>query len=288
MGEVDRNLKHAESPFSPPIDGRRHGSGSFSMVHFDLSCFDDRQSPIMLLDDFTVSSRPFGPHPHAGFSAITYVFEDSPGALRSRDSLGNDFTVGAGGIVWLQAGRGALHEETPNVTGRALHGAQIYVNLHAANKNLAPRTFCLQAGDVPHWSDAAGNCVRVLVGEYRCVTSPLVPTEPFSLFDLRVKSRVTVDLTAGHHSLLYARDAVTLSVLGETQKISAGQVVSVKGGNRLNIDSTADAKLLLLSGASIREPRHVEGSFILNHAEDMNEIISRYRSGEMGHLAPRR
>jgi hypothetical protein len=38
---------------------------------------DERPSPIAVLDDFRVCGRPFGPHPHAGSSALTYVFEDS-------------------------------------------------------------------------------------------------------------------------------------------------------------------------------------------------------------------
>lgn len=36
---------------------------------------------------------PFSAHPHAGFSAVTYVFDDSPGGVRSRTSDGADFIV---------------------------------------------------------------------------------------------------------------------------------------------------------------------------------------------------
>jgi redox-sensitive bicupin YhaK (pirin superfamily) len=53
---------------------------------------------------------PFCPHPHAGFGAVTYVLEDSPGDLRSRASSGIDI-VGPGGIVWTHAGNGVVHDE---------------------------------------------------------------------------------------------------------------------------------------------------------------------------------
>jgi hypothetical protein len=67
------------------------------------------------------------------------VFEDSPGDLRSRDSLGNDVVTGPGGIVWTQAGSGLLHEETPADPDRELHGLQVFVNLSSNNKLAAPQ-----------------------------------------------------------------------------------------------------------------------------------------------------
>ncbi|MGA2448264.1 MAG: pirin family protein [Polyangiaceae bacterium] len=96
----------------------RGGGGPFSVQSIDLRRLGGRASPVVVLDDFRVSRSPFGPHPHAGVSAITYVFRDSPGGLRNRDSLGGHVVVGPGGICWLQAGRGALHEELPAETAR--------------------------------------------------------------------------------------------------------------------------------------------------------------------------
>ncbi len=282
MPEPHRNDMRQGSPVSAPLTGHSHGNASFSMVHFDLSRLDDGRSPIMLLDDFRVSGRPFGPHPHAGFSAITYVFEDSPGALRSRDSLGNDLTVGAGGIVWLQSGRGALHEETPEEFGREIHGAQIYVNLHAANKALPPQTFWLQGSEVPSWRDEDGNVVRVVVGAYKEVSSPLLPAEAFNILDLHLQSSISVTLGSGSYSLIYARDAASVGVGAERLALRAGQVVAVYGDCEVSIRGQDGARLLLLSGASIHEPRHQEGPFILNHPAEMKDVILRYQRGEMG------
>ena len=42
--------------------------------------------------------------------------------------------VGPGGIVWFQAGSGAMHHEFPAEEGGGLHGAQIFVKLSAKNK----------------------------------------------------------------------------------------------------------------------------------------------------------
>lgn len=274
------------SVISKPLDGIGLGSGSFSAMRFETSRIDPGGLPIQLFDDFRVAGRPFGPHPHAGVSVLTYLFEDSAGALRNRDSLGHELTVGAGGIVWLQSGRGVLHEETPE-NDRALHGAQIYVSLTAANKASPPQTFWLGGEDVPVWSDADGNGVRVVVGTFGGIASPLVPAEPFDFLDLRVASTISIDLAASRIGLVYARDAAVLQAGDEEIALRPGQMVSVTGGTTLRVSAKGGARLLVLSGVADHAPRHSEGPFVLDHPRQLGEVVERYRRGEMGSLAPR-
>ena len=56
--------------------------------------------PFLNFDDFRMSVPTFPPHPHAGFSAVTYMFEDSPGAFINRDSLGDRSRIGPGALHW--------------------------------------------------------------------------------------------------------------------------------------------------------------------------------------------
>src|ERR1700750_2703623 len=85
--------------------------GFSSFLHVSLETPGVSESPVVVLNDFRVGSLPFCPHPHAGFGAVTYVPEDSPGDLRSRASSGIDLVVGPGGIVWTHAGSGVVHDE---------------------------------------------------------------------------------------------------------------------------------------------------------------------------------
>jgi redox-sensitive bicupin YhaK (pirin superfamily) len=186
--------------FSPVVASLTHGKkGDFSVKAIDIKELGKGASPVVVLDEFRVSSRPFPPHPHAGFSAVTYVFEDSPGGLHSRDSLGNDVVVGPGGIVWTQAGSGLIHHEVPAEVGRELHGLQLFVNLSKRNKLVSPQMFHLAAGDVPEWRSAAGGRVRVVVGSYEGVASPLVPAEPFNLLDVELHGEISARLEDGHN-----------------------------------------------------------------------------------------
>jgi len=275
--------------FSPVLPSRPSASGgTFSVQAIDLSALGDWGSPVLVLDHFRVTGRPFPPHPHAGFAAVTYVFEDSPGGLRSRDSLGNDVVTGPGGIVWTEAGRGLLHEEVPAETSRELHAVQIFVNLSSKNKLVAPRLLRLEGSEIPEWRSIAGDRVRALVGSFYGARSPLIPSEPFSLFDARVQDEISFILPEAHFSLIYVisgharvhtEDQASVELEGE-------QAVAVRGSGRVSVHSIRPAHVLILQGAEIHEPRFEYGGFIMNDRAQAVAAIERFRSGQMGQLEP--
>ena len=142
---------------SPVITTTSRSMGSLSVHSLELG--DGRADPVIVFDDFRVSGRPFGPHPHAGFSAVTYVLRESPGSLRNRDSLGGHAVVGPGGACWLEAGSGAEHEEIPADSGKPIHGHQIFVNLRSKHKASPPRSLSVHAEQVPIWRSDDGGAV---------------------------------------------------------------------------------------------------------------------------------
>jgi redox-sensitive bicupin YhaK (pirin superfamily) len=281
------------SQFSPVVGARqRQVPGFTSLLFVDLEELGVSASPLAVLDDFRVDGLPFSPHPHAGFAAVTYVFEDSPGELRSRASTGADLRVGPGGIVWTQAGSGIVHEEIPAVPGLELHGLQLFVNLSAANKLVAPEVLHLDRSEVPEWRCDAGDRVRVVVGAFDSVTSPLVPAEPFTLLDVHLRREVPFDLRAGHNAVVYVLNGTVLvDAEGHQQKVDGGQAVALRGcgsGERVGLAARQRAHVLILSGAQIREPVISQGPFIMNDAAQIEDAFARYRTGAMGHLTPLR
>jgi redox-sensitive bicupin YhaK (pirin superfamily) len=87
--------------------------------------------PYLAIDHFVISRPQFRPHPHAGFSAVTLMFEDSPGSISNRDSTGTHVTLDPGDLHWTQAGSGIVHEEVPSEPPTPCHGAQIFIDLPA-------------------------------------------------------------------------------------------------------------------------------------------------------------
>lgn len=138
---------------------RSHAPGFRSVSMRSEPSFD--LDPFLNVDFFVMSEPTFPPHPHAGFSAVTYLLPESRGSFRNRDSLGDTSTIGPGAIHWTQAGAGMMHEEIPSTPGVEGTGFQIFVNLPAAEKGIAPRALHADATHVPVAS-VDGALVRVL------------------------------------------------------------------------------------------------------------------------------
>jgi redox-sensitive bicupin YhaK (pirin superfamily) len=100
--------------------------------------------PIMMLDHIPLKvvkpgeiPEPDGSfaHPHRGIATFSYVLE---GALTHADSAGGHGTINAGGVQWMKAGNGIVHDEMIPAdlrkNGGTLHSFQFWVNLPAKNK----------------------------------------------------------------------------------------------------------------------------------------------------------
>ena len=247
----------------------------------------ERSSPVMVADDFRVTGRPFGPHPHAGFSAISYIFEDSTGKLRNRDSLGHELIIGPGGVCWLQAGSGGMHEEIPAENGKELHGLQVFVNLSAKNKFTPPKAMWLEPQKVPEWRSGAGDRVRVAVGSFGGVVSPLEPIEPFDLLDVELKHELTFSLKSGRNAVVFAQKGELVVRSGsEKRNVGAGQGLVMSGEGEAAFATTGGARFMLLSGVETKEPVVMQGPFIMNVRGEIQAAYQRFEAGLMGHLEP--
>lgn len=270
---------------SAPFSARAHDiDETFSVRSLNLPA--EHASPLMAVDDFRVSGRPFGPHPHAGFSAITYVFRDSPGRLRNRDSLGGHVVVAPGGLAWLQAGAGAMHEEIP--ADRAeLRGLQVFVNLSAKNKLAMPKSLSVAPEQVPQVT-TDGAKVFVVVGSFAGATSPLAPLEPFTLLDVALRRQLEVQLPRGNTAVVYVRRGQAVVHTGDTsQPLAPGEALSAFGGEgTLRVTTEQGAELVVLSGLELNEPVVAQGPFIMNDRAQLMAAFERYRAGSMGELEP--
>ena len=268
----------------------RANLGVLSVQMLDFHEQVELASPVVFLFHSRQRGGDFAPHPHAGCSAVSYVFEDSQTGLRTRDSLGNDFVIDPGGIAWSQAANGVIHEELPAQADRELHGVQIFVNLSSKNKLVSPQVFHFSASEVPEWRSDAGDGVRVVVGSFEGVSSPLVPAEPFTLLDVALRREIAFHLPTAHNALVYLLiGTVLIRAEGHEQEVAGGQALALHGidnGGRVTISAVQPAHFLILSGAEIREPVLMNGNFMMTEQTQIEAAIARYRAGDMGHLAP--
>ncbi|WP_066558609.1 pirin family protein [Croceicoccus bisphenolivorans] len=278
---------------TPVISAERADlGGAFSARRVEPGRFGDAADPVMGFDRYRMDAVTFAPHPHAGFSSISYLFEDSAGGLRNRDSLGHDFVVEPGGILWTQAGSGVMHDELPAQTGKQVHGLQIFINLSAANKDSAPRVMRLAADEVPLWTSERGSRLRIMVGNHAGIVSPLEPTEPVNLFDLNLTAgdEVTLPLAVGWDMLVYAESgSAQVHTDGGAASLASGDAVAAvahDADDSVRLVSQVGARLVILAGRALREPVVQHGPFIMNDEAGIRAAIARYQHGGMGVLEP--
>ena len=232
--------------------------------------------PFLMIDWFSMTKDPFGPHPHAGFSAVTWLLPRSEGGIHNRDTLGDDSTFGPGELHWFEAARGAMHNEQPNGPGPT-QGLQIFVNLPAALKHEPPKSYRGHARDIPV-VDVGGSKIRVVVGAFEGRTSPVVPSTPgVAILDVEVNGTVNIPIPRDHNAVVVTTSG-DVAVNGDHSNV----VLLDNDGDGVVLSGSGSA--VLLHGKPLNEPVFAGGPFVMSNSDDLNDAFARYRRGEMGKL----
>jgi redox-sensitive bicupin YhaK (pirin superfamily) len=237
--------------------------------------------PFIMVDHFRMSEPTFAPHPHAGFSAVTYLFDDSATGLVSRDSLGGEHVIPPGGVHWTLAGRGVMHDEFPAETGREAHGLQIFVNLPADQKLRAPGVMHLAPEQMPHRAGIGWRAVQVFGG-----AADLTLPSPTALSIVDIDAGASFDLALADDEQGFA---VIVQGGGRAADLplSAGRALSLPEGGRARIEADDALRLACFSGRPLREPVVRHGPFVMSDEGQIVAALQRFQSGGMGRLSAR-
>lgn len=281
---------------SAPIAGHDMAiSDVFQAKHFGEQEFGGLIDPVVMLDHFHMTGPTFEPHPHAGISAVTYMFEDAIGAHVNYDSLGNHGPIHPGSLHWFAAGRGAIHTEQPEGDGRHVHALQIFVNLPASKKFDAPYAVHVEASDIPEFK-TPGVRVRVVTGHSNGVQAEYTAQlpEPFTLLDgfLSDATPFMHALPRGWNAMIYVVSGkLRLEVDGEERALATSTAVGVSvavdaAANEAVIRLAPDKEthFVMLSGPALNEPLVKHGPLVMNTSEQINDRIRAYQRGEFGRL----
>jgi redox-sensitive bicupin YhaK (pirin superfamily) len=244
--------------------------------------------PFLAVDHAWMNEATFPPHPHAGFSAVSYLFLDSETGITNRDSLGNRNIIQPGGLHWTAAGRGVVHEEIPTEQGKTVHMLQIFVNLSKEMQQQPAKALSLLPHDIPVIQDD-GRRIRVVLGEFEGVSSPLCPPTEVNMYDISLDDEQEQEITipAGHNAFIlpvfgslevdnrsYASDIPKVPVFScsmDKQKF----VLVAKNGN---------CKLVVFTGKPLHQPVYWQGPFALSSKTELGAAIAAYQHGKFGTL----
>ena len=248
-------------------------------------------SPFLLLDyagpaQFSPTERPrgVGEHPHRGFETVTIVYQ---GEVEHRDSSGGGGRIGPGGVQWMTAAAGILHDEfhSPDFTrkGGTLEMVQMWVNLPAKHKSAPPGYQSLSSGDIPSVALPGGaGSLRVIAGEYAGKRGPAKTFTPIDVWDLRLEAGKSIALRAkdGHTLALVVLHGTVL-VNGADIAREAQWVLLDRAGTDFTVEANGDARLLVLSGEPIDEPVVAYGPFVMNTEAEIQQAIDDFSQGKL-------
>ena len=225
-----------------------------------------------------------GPHPHRGFSPVTFVFN---GDIEHRDSLGNRAIVKTGGTQWMFAGSGLTHSERPSadmaVNGGNIEFIQFWVNVPAAHKMNAPYYKPISFEETPLYIED-GISVGVVSGEFKGImgVAPTFTEQNLLRGKINAGKSFSFEISDTHNTLLYLLDGHL--VVNNKDVMAKGMVVFEQKGTKITLHANKNTRFIVLSGLPINESVVSQGPFVMNTETEILEAYRDARMNKMGFL----
>jgi quercetin 2,3-dioxygenase len=228
-----------------------------------------------------------GPHPHRGFSPVTFIFK---GGVHHQDSRGNNSVIYAGGAQWMNAGMGVIHSERPphdiHERGGRQEIIQLWINTPAKNKMDQPQYFPLASESVPNTLSANGLVkVNVFSGNILNMKGP-IPSQAIvnsATLEFKEGGSIFIPLPESHNAMMYLLDG-ELNVDGFGLVDGLNVVHFNNDGEGISATAKTNTRILLLSGEPLNEKLARHGPFVMNNETQILEAMRDYQMGKMGVL----
>ena len=231
-------------------------------------------------------------HPHRGFETVTYMID---GTFQHQDSIGGGGLITNGATQWMTAGAGILHIERPPddlvASGGLFHGIQLWVNLPAADKWVAPRYQDIEPQAATLLSSPDGGAlVRVIAGPVAGQEGPGITYTPISLVHATVSpgARLVLPWPAEFNALVYVL-AGHGTVGPDARPVHTGQLAVHGAGDAIVVAADRDQEsrspnldVLVLGGRPIGEPVAAYGPFVMNTKDELAQAFEDFHAGRLG------
>lgn len=275
-------------------EGQRADIGEMTIYRILPNRYTDAVGPFVFLDHIApaVHHSPIkggtGAHPHRGIATLSYIVH---GEDEHFDSYGNHAKVSSGGVQWMKAGNGIIHEENltvdPETNDNLTHGFQFWINLPAVNKAEKPEYLAIQANDVPRQTLENGNgWIKIIVGAYENLHSVISDYSRQFLYHLHLEAGKQFLITT-EPGLEYAALVALGSVLINDNDFGAGEFIEFdreEGIIEIKNSSKEAVDVLLFGGERYTEPIVAEGPFVMNSKLEIAVAYKDFYAGKYGEI----
>jgi len=219
--------------------------------------------PFVFLDLFDHDGAPFNGslHPHSGIATLTYIMEGAVSYIDPDNARG---TLPAGGVEWMQAGRGMWHGGGLDKAGRT-RGFQLWIAL-PPELELGPTISICQAPE-----DVQGDGpARVLLGSYGSASSSVESPSPINYLTVRLRDgeRWRYTPPAGHTVGWVAVVAGRLDT-GDAAggPIGTGELAAFEeSGDAIDFVAHGDTEFVL--GSAVKHPHELVMGYYSVHTSE--------------------
>ncbi|WP_372741258.1 pirin family protein [Neptunomonas sp.] len=247
-----------------------------------------RVDPFLMLDAFS-SANPddyiagFPPHPHRGFETVTYMLD---GHMIHRDHMGNEGDLRAGGVQWMTAGRGVIHEERPKMSEGLMRGFQLWINLPASEKMKPAAYQNIEPEEVPVVTLNNGSIIKAIAGtlalEGQTISGPINSGSTQAIYlDVRIPAGQKITLPIANHLSAFVYLFEGSAAIGE-QTLTGNSAAVLTAGDLVSISAPDQpARFLLIAGKPIGEPIAQYGPFVMNTMEEVEQAMQDYQNNTL-------
>lgn len=246
--------------------------------------------PFILMAEDWFKKGAFSDHPHRGFQTITYVID---GRLEHIDNGGGRDRLEPGDVQYMNAGSGARHAEE-GVEDDIAHTLQLWLNLPKHLKKTDSFYQNVYSEDAPEVNLDAGK-VKVFSGDIAGVKGPLESLVPITLAEISLEKGASYvhSIPENHNAFVYelsgdmeiGENRIPISKHGAaTVSYKEDGDPSVQSDLLLKANSRR-CKILVYSGAPIKEEIVPYGPFVMNSMEEIKQAYRDYQQGKFGPAA---
>ena len=277
--------------------GQRADIGEYIINRILPNRYADAVGPFVFLDHFgptrhavnePIQKNGNGAHPHRGIATLTYILN---GEEEHFDSKGNYGKIHSGGVQWMKAGNGIVHDGNLNVdpqtNDRLTHGFQFWINLPAKNKAESPQHLAIQANEVPQkMLDDHKSWIKVIVGEYEDLASKIPNYSKQFLYHIHLEAgkqfSIITESGLEYAALLPLQNAVIND--SEYQKGEFIEFDRIEGTIDISNDAETAVDIILFGGEKYTEPIVAGGPFVMNTREEIAQAYSDFHNGKYGKI----
>ena len=282
-----------KSSFS--TQGQRADIGDLAFYRILANRYADAVGPFVFLDHIVpkiqtkVNKEGTGAHPHRGIATLTYILN---GEDEHFDSAGNYAMVHSGGVQWMNAGNGIIHDETLNydssTDSKLTHAFQFWINLPANIKSEKPAYMAIEGNEVPVKSLPEGKgWIKVIVGSFEELSAAIPNYSEQFLYHIHLEPDASFTISfAG--KLEVAAYLPELPAFLNDEKFNDGDFIEFdrqEGTIELRNENHHEAcDILLFGGETYKEPIVAEGPFVMNSKLEIANAYRDFYNGDYGKI----